>query len=224
MKTPWLRLVLAISLDGRLALPNGSAAPIGGKGDKRVLEKALAWADGALIGGKTLLTHRSTCLIHNHHLLQQRRMEGRSAQPLALVVSKKKNFSPEWPFFRQPIHRWLLTPNNLQESNARSPNGFERTINLHPQWSDTLKALKKEGLSRLLVLGGAHLATSLLEADQIDELQLTLTPKVIGGKHTWIPSNSNSLPKQLSDSEAWKLKDTHQLINNELMLNYERNR
>ncbi|MFO0103658.1 MAG: riboflavin biosynthesis protein RibD, partial [Cyanobium sp.] len=33
--TPWLRLVLAVSLDGRLAPPEGGAAQLGGKGDRR---------------------------------------------------------------------------------------------------------------------------------------------------------------------------------------------
>ena len=43
---PRLRLVLAVSLDGRLAPPQGGAAQLGGPGDRRVLEEALAWADG----------------------------------------------------------------------------------------------------------------------------------------------------------------------------------
>ena len=51
---PQLRLVLAVSLDGRLAPAEGGAAQLGGSGDRRVLEEALAWADGCLIGAETL--------------------------------------------------------------------------------------------------------------------------------------------------------------------------
>ncbi|MFM8674853.1 MAG: riboflavin biosynthesis protein RibD, partial [Vulcanococcus sp.] len=46
---PLLKLVLAVSLDGRLAPPAGGAAQLGGRGDRRALEEALAWADGCLI-------------------------------------------------------------------------------------------------------------------------------------------------------------------------------
>ncbi|MGA0022394.1 MAG: riboflavin biosynthesis protein RibD, partial [Vulcanococcus sp.] len=50
MPRPELRLVLAVSLDGRLAPPAGGAAQIGGRGDREALEQALAWADACLIG------------------------------------------------------------------------------------------------------------------------------------------------------------------------------
>ena len=63
MPAPELRLVLAVSLDGRLAPAQGGAAQLGGPGDRRVLEEVLAWADGCLIGARTLRVHGTTCLI-----------------------------------------------------------------------------------------------------------------------------------------------------------------
>ena len=73
---PFVRLVLAISLDGRLAPPVGGAAQLGGEGDRRALEQALAWGDACLIGARTLRAHQCTCLIRNPQLLEQRRREG----------------------------------------------------------------------------------------------------------------------------------------------------
>ena len=52
-----LKLVLAVSLDGRLAPPGGGAAQLGGAGDRRVLEQALTWADACLLGAGTLRAH-----------------------------------------------------------------------------------------------------------------------------------------------------------------------
>ena len=75
-----LRLVLAVSLDGRLAPPQGGAASLGGVGDRQVLEEALAWADGCLIGAETLRCHGSTCLIRAPHLLAERATSGRAEQ------------------------------------------------------------------------------------------------------------------------------------------------
>ncbi len=57
MKSQWVRLVLVISLDGRITFANGGPSHMGGAGDREVLEEALAWADGAMIGGGTLRTH-----------------------------------------------------------------------------------------------------------------------------------------------------------------------
>jgi len=100
--------VLALSLDGRLAPPEGGAAQIGGRGDRRVLEEALAWADAALLGAETLRRHGSTCLIHAPDLLAQRRQQGRSDQPVALVASRSGHIPAGLPFFAQPLERWLL--------------------------------------------------------------------------------------------------------------------
>ena len=86
---PTVRLVLAIGLDGRLAPPEGGAAQLGGKGDRAVLEQALAWADACLVGAGTLRAHQCTCLIHDPQLLEQRRQEGRPEQPAAVVVSRQ---------------------------------------------------------------------------------------------------------------------------------------
>ena len=67
---PTVRLVLAISLDGRLAPPEGGAAQLGGKGDRAVLEQALAWADACLVGAGTLRARHCTCLIRVPELLE----------------------------------------------------------------------------------------------------------------------------------------------------------
>ena len=113
MKTPLIRLVLAVSLDGRLAFPSGAATHLGREGDRQFLEKSLAWADGTLIGGGTLRAHKNTCLIHNQELIKTRISEGRSKQPTAIVISRQPKFCNSWPFFQQPIQRWLISPEEI---------------------------------------------------------------------------------------------------------------
>ena len=100
--------MLASSLDGRLAPAGGGAAQLGGAGDRAVLEASLAWADGCLIGARTLRVHGTTCLIREPGLLARRATQGRSPQPLAVVVSRSGHLAPTLPFFSQPLRRWLL--------------------------------------------------------------------------------------------------------------------
>ena len=108
-----LRLVLALSLDGRLAPPDGGAAQIGGAGDREVLEQALAWADAVMLGAGTLRAHGSSCQIRRPELLAARQQRGVAPQPITLVVSRScapPGFQPEWLFWRQPLQRWLVAP------------------------------------------------------------------------------------------------------------------
>ena len=221
MKNPWVRLVLATSLDGRIALPNAKKSNLGKQGDRRVLEKALAWADCTLIGAETIRKHENTCLIHDQELISERIIQGRTKQPVSIIVSKKNDFNQSWEFFNQPINRWLLTPSK----NKYSQNyyqGFERVIPMKNNWTKTLHQIGKLGFLKIVLLGGAKLALSLLSEDKVDELQLTFIPRLIGGNKTWVPLEARSL--HLQNNNAWDLKKSQHLGNNELMIKYIRNR
>lgn len=210
--------MLAVSLDGRLAPPTGGAAQLGGPGDRRVLEEALAWSDAALIGAGTLRAHHSSCLIRDRDLLKQRQLEGRSPQPAALVVSRQAGFPLEWPFFQQPFDRHLLS------ASEGSVPGFQSCCRLSSCWSETLTGLSSKGWFRLVLLGGAVLIHSLLAQDAVDELQLTLSPRLLGGSFTWLPQTDTPLPATLASSQAWSLLEARSLGENELLVHYCRNR
>jgi len=204
--------VLAVSLDGRLAPAAGGAAQLGGRGDRRVLEEALAWADAVLIGARTLRLHGTTCLIRDPDLLEQRRAQERPEQPTALVVSRSGRFDPALPFFRQPLVRWLLCPAPLPQA----PAGFAVLQRLQGRWEQDLEALAVAGLQRLVLLGGAELAATLLAQQQVDALQLTLCPQLLGGAHTWMPLNTVLSPSR------WQLLEQRPLEGNELVVHYRR--
>lgn len=214
---PSVRLVLAISLDGRLAPPKGGAAQLGGEGDRRALEQSLAWADACLIGAGTLRAHQCTCLIRNPELLKLRRQEGRPEQPAAVVVSRSPDFPLDWLFFRQPLQRWLL-------SDGSDRPGFEAHVQPRPTWCLTLQRLAEQGFTRLVLLGGAGLTASMLEEDCIDELQFTLTPRLLGGAHCWLPVSQsfNPLPPALPSSQGWTLEEAMPLEGDELLVRYRR--
>ena len=204
--------MLAVSLDGRLAPAEGGAAQLGGPGDRRVLEEALAWADACLIGARSLRLHGCTCLIHAEDLLEQRRRAGRSDQPAAVVVSRRAHFDPQLRFFSQPLDRWLLTPSPALEV---PPPGFRAVRALGP-WPESLRELAAAGLRRLVLLGGADLAGQLLAEHLVDELQLTLCPLLLGGPHSWLPPGVDLPPSR------WVLLEQRLLEGQELLLRYGR--
>ncbi|MCB4378796.1 MULTISPECIES: dihydrofolate reductase family protein [unclassified Synechococcus] len=212
---PTVRLVLAISLDGRLAPPQGGAAQLGGAGDRRALEQALAWADACLIGAGTLRAHQCTCLIRNPQLLEQRLQEGRPQQPAAVVVSRSLGFSRTWQFFDQPLQRWLLAPAPMHQ-------GFDRWFPLAPTWPERLQALGAAGIQRLVLLGGAQLTADLLAADCVDALQLTVVPQLLGGPFSWLPLTDSPLPASLVQPGAWQSDGVEDLGHGEWLLRYER--
>jgi len=144
-----------------------------------------------------------------------------------VVVSRQQWYSAEMPFFQQPIERWLLSPYRLSAEELKNPFppvGYERQVIIDHDWAQSLNRLAEQGLSRLVLLGGAQLASSLLQADVVDELQLTLTPKLLGGMHTWVPYQSGGLPEGLGEGEAWQCQEVEILDGHEILLRYFRNR
>ncbi len=222
MKNQWVKLVLASSIDGRLAYPEGGKTQLGQSGDRLVLEESLAWSDGILMGGQTLRDHQSICIIKNKSLLKQRILEGKDEQPIALLASNQNNFPVNWLFFKQPIQRWLLQ-NQGTKNELTLPNGFDKKINLKITWRESLDDLHRKGIEKIVLLGGANLISDFLLEDIIDELQITITPHLLGGDYCWVSSQLRNLNTIMNKKNNWILKESKKLGNNELLIRYFRN-
>ncbi len=222
MKKKWVKLVLASSIDGRIAYPEGGKTQFGQSGDRLVLEESLAWADGILMGGQTLRDHQSICVIKNETLLKQRTSEGKNKQPIALIASNQIDFPENWFFFKQPLQKWLIQAQD-KKNEIMLPNGFDKKINLKITWRDSLNDLYHKGIAKIVLLGGANLISAFLLEDLIDELQITITPFVIGGDYCWVSSELRNLNTIMNKRNNWILKESKNLGNNELLIRYFRN-
>jgi 5-amino-6-(5-phosphoribosylamino)uracil reductase len=79
-----------------------------------------------------------------------------------------------------------------------------------------LAELAAGGMERLVLLGGARLAASLLALDLVDGLQLTLVPRLLGGAHSWLPF------APLPAAGRWELEESLPLGQGELLVRYGR--
>ena len=222
MKKNWVKLVLASSIDGRIAYPKGGKTQLGQSGDRLVLEESLAWSDGILMGGQTLRDHQSICVIKNKNLLNQRTLEGKNEQPIALIASNQIDFPASWPFFKQPLQKWLIQKQD-KTNEIMLPNGFNKKINLKSTWRDSLDDLYQKGIAKIVLLGGANLISTFLLEDLIDELQITITPQLLGGGYCWVSSELRNLNTIINKKNNWILKESKKLGNNELLLRYFKN-
>jgi len=219
LKKQWVKLVLASSIDGRIAYPEGGKTQLGQSGDRLVLEESLAWSDGILMGGQTLRDHQSICIIKNKSLLKQRISAGKHEQPIALLASNQINFSVDWLFFKQPVQRWLLQKQD-NKNELTLPNGFDERIYLKNTWRESLDELYQRGISKIVLLGGANLISNFIIENLIDELQITITPHILGGNYCWVSSKLNNLNTIMNLNKKWVLKESAKLGNNELLIRY----
>ena len=174
------------------------------------------------MGGQTLRDHQSICVIKNKNLLKQRTLEGKNKQPIALIASNQIDFPVNWIFFKQPIQKWLIQKQDTKKEIVL-PNGFDKKINLKITWRDSLDDLYQKGIARIVLLGGANLISAFLLEDLIDELQITMTPHLLGGNYCWVSSELRNLNTIMNQKKNWILKESKKLGNNELLIRYFRN-
>jgi 5-amino-6-(5-phosphoribosylamino)uracil reductase len=91
-------------------------------------------------------------------------------------------------------------------------------------WGETLEILNQKGFSKIALLGGTKLITSLLLEDKIDELQITFVPRILTGKYSWTSVKIDHLPIELSQANTWVLEELKDIGGSEVLLKYVRNR
>lgn len=182
---PHTTVVLAVSVDGKIADVRRFPARFGSRTDKAHLEKHIAVVDAVLFGAGTLRAYGTTLTISDPILLEQRKTENKSLQPVHIVLSSSGNLNPDIKFFQQPVERWLITTreggNFWQGRSEFTQILLMETKNEKIDTSQVCQILVNLQIRNLAVLGGGELVASLLEFDLIDEFWLTICPLILGG-------------------------------------------
>ena len=215
MIIPRVTIVIASSLDGRIAFPKGGESHLGSEEDKRMLNNNLSMVDATIFGFGTLKAHQSTYLIKN--TCEKNEVKISKNQPISIVASNSKEFNKNWKYFRQPIRRWLISYNKV---DTASSSDFEKQLIFENSWKTTLISLKNEGINDLALLGGAKLINSFMKEDLISDIKITIIPRIIGGKYTWIPCEETHEIFNLK--KLWNIQSIKNLMNNEIHIHYKK--
>lgn len=226
-KRPRTTVVLAMSLDGKIADVKRSPARFSSTADQTHLEQQIATADAILLGAGTLRTYGTTLSISHPQLLEQRAKQNLPPQPVQIVASLSAQIDPQIRFFRQPINRWLLTT-TTGARKWKVGAEFERVLvsetpaTIGIDWVSALRQLATLGIAHLVVLGGGELVASLIEDDLIDEFWLTICPLILGGADAPTPVEGTGFsPEELAPRLQLLSVET---INQEIFVHYRRQR
>ncbi|MEQ8708698.1 MAG: bifunctional diaminohydroxyphosphoribosylaminopyrimidine deaminase/5-amino-6-(5-phosphoribosylamino)uracil reductase RibD [Rhodospirillales bacterium] len=177
---PGVTLKLAMTLDGRLATSTGRSKWITGEMARRYGHLMRAQHDAIAVGIGTAGadTPSLTCRLPG--------LEHRS--PLRVVFDTRLKLDPASALADTSLHQTLvLTAETRESAPARvlSERGVkivtvETDRDGRPAVDAALRALADHGITRLLVEGGAGLATAFLQADCVDELAIFTAPALFG--------------------------------------------
>jgi riboflavin-specific deaminase-like protein len=170
---PYLAINMVATADGRAAI-DGSAVGIGSPADKRLLRELRAEADVVLHGAGTVRADPLSARVPPD-LVSQRVARGLSAQPLGAIVTRTGNLPPRHPYYESSTVVYVT-------SDAQVPID-EPTVDVCrvENVEQVVGDLARRGARRILCEGGPTLNAALFGANLIDEVFLTIAPKLVAG-------------------------------------------
>ncbi len=181
-KLPWVVLKSAITLDGKIATHLGEAHWITGESSRKRVHEIRAVVDAVIVGYNTIL--------QDDPQLTVRMVKGKNPARVVLdshlrlpVIAKVFQNAQSIPTFIAALES---EKNNLKvkELGKKGVHFLWCTTNIQGRvnLADLFSQLGKMEFTRVLVEGGAALASNLVQQGHVDELLLFVAPKLLGGK------------------------------------------
>jgi riboflavin-specific deaminase-like protein len=168
------------SADGRATL-DGRSAPLSDPGDRAVFHTLREKVDAVIAGTKTLRAERYGPLIRDPEARGRRVNADLDPEPLACVVTRSGDAPTETPLFSEREARIVV----FTAAPAPALPEHVEVVELDPgelTLTTALRHLRRQhGVARLLCEGGPTLFGAMLHEELIDELFLTIAPKLAGG-------------------------------------------
>jgi riboflavin biosynthesis pyrimidine reductase len=178
---PWVVANFVMAADGRAAF-RGESAPLGSDGDREVFHRLRTQVDAVLAGTGTVATETYNRLARQAERRAQREADGLAADPWLLQVTRSGSVPWEAPLFRDPAQPVLV----LSGEEVRVPDGVTAPVTVEGVAGGSLAAAlevarRRHGIASVLCEGGPRVLAALLAEGCVDELFLTLAPRLTGG-------------------------------------------
>jgi riboflavin biosynthesis pyrimidine reductase len=181
---PALRLNMISSVDGG-ATVGGVSGGLGGAADKLVFAALRTMTDAVLVGAGTVRAERYGPVRLPAEARARRRAGGMTEVPPIAVVTSTAQLDWSRPFFTEADVRPIIVTGTAAPadsmSRAREVADVIVAGDTRVDPADAAAALHAEGFAHILAEGGPRLGAELAAAGILDELCVTLSPKLIAG-------------------------------------------
>ena len=227
-KPPFVFSNFAMSADGKIAFANGKFIPFSSRRDREHMMELRAKADAVMCGARTIEA-TGTILGNGGEKFRKLRLKrGRTEFPLRVIVSGSGSISPAAKIFRRrfsPIV--VITTARISKTTLKKLHAVADEVKFCGKTEINFPAAlrwlcEKWNVKRLLCEGGGELHGALIRAGLVDELHLTLCPKVFGGRNVPTIADGEGFFR-LGDAEQFHLKSAKR-IENELFAVFARTR
>lgn len=201
---PYVFINMVATVDGKITTGERGepVQDLGSPVDHATMHALEDMAGGLMIGAGTL---RATPRINVSRHLQRFCVSGSGR------VDRRHNF-----FSDAPDRSWLVCPKAAAAEGRVIQAGGERI-----DFPEALRQIRELGVKTLLCEGGSELNASLMELDLVDEIFLTLAPKIRLGRNVPTMAGGHALKRE----DVQKLRLISAIpVGDEVFLRYRRHR
>lgn len=215
-KPPFVLVNMAMTADGKIATANRAVSSFASARDHKHLLALRATADAVMAGARTVDSAPINLGPGPAKFRQERLKRGLGEYNLRVIVSRSGSINPQAEVFR---HRFspiiILTTRRVSAGRLRQLHRLadvvkicgRKEINFHA----ALRWLRKQFyVKRLLCEGGGELNDALFRAGLVDELHLTICPKLFGGRLAPTIVDGRGF-NHLTNAEPFHLKSRRQI-------------
>jgi len=184
---PFVTANFAVTWDGRISTRRGTPADLTSPRDKHRLLEIRAKCDAVLASAKTVAADHMTMGLPDPELRAARVRRRQSAYPLRVLITNSGRIDPKLRLFEKTFSPIVIFSTTRMPARTQGALAGKADLWLHEAASVNLAAMMTTlrsdyGVKRLVCEGGAQIFRALLTAKLIDEIHLTLSPHIFGGR------------------------------------------
>jgi riboflavin-specific deaminase-like protein len=184
---PFVTANFALTWDARISTRRGTPSDFSSPRDKRRLVEIRAKCDAILVSAKTIAADNMSMGLPDPALRRARVARGQSTYPLRVLLTNSGRIAPTLRIFEKDFSPIVIFSTVSMPARTRAALADKADLWLHEGPQVNLPAMlatlcAEYGVKRLVCEGGAQVFRSLLEAGLIDELHVTLAPRIFGGR------------------------------------------
>ncbi len=186
MKRPFIFINTAMTADGKISTIERKQIRISNEKDMERVDKLRSESDAVLVGMNTVIVDDPKLTIKSEKLRRERIKKGLAENPIKVTIGKLDNLSMDSDFMSYGNAEKIIfassdsDPYKIEEigNAAKIFLSDDKDINLR-YVVETLYIL---GVKKLMIEGGSSTNYRFLKEGLVDEIYITIAPKIFGGK------------------------------------------
>lgn len=184
---PRVLVNMAMTADGKIATANRAVSSFGSRRDRENLLELRATVDAVLAGARTVDLNRITMGPGPEKYRVRRRKAGLAEYNLRVIVSRRGTVNPKAEVFRRKFSPIIILTTQRAGRRLKALHAVARDVKVCGKREiDFREALgwlrRKWNVTRIVCEGGGEVNDGLFRAGLVDELHLTICPKIFGGR------------------------------------------